>query len=78
VVLSGACASAAEQAPSFVRAIAAVPSRASCVTMLPSAETSRDSQAISSSCNAQSAANETCGAPTLRPAQSVHIISAVN
>ena len=67
-----ACEQAVVQAPatpSFVRAVAAIPSCASCVTMLLSAETSRDSQATSSSCNVQSAANETCGAPTLRPAQ---------
>jgi hypothetical protein len=37
--------------------------------MLPSAETNRDSQAMSSSCNEQSAANEACGGPTFRPAQ---------
>ena len=39
------------------------------MTVLPSEETSRDSQATSSSCSAQSADNETCGAPTLRPTQ---------
>jgi hypothetical protein len=37
--------------------------------MLPSAETSRDSQAMSSSHSEQSAARETCGVPTFRPAQ---------
>jgi hypothetical protein len=37
--------------------------------MLPSAETSRDSQAMSSSRSEQSAARETCGVPTLRPPQ---------
>jgi hypothetical protein len=37
--------------------------------MLPSAETNRDSQAMSSSCSEQSAANEACGGPTFRPAQ---------
>jgi hypothetical protein len=37
--------------------------------MLPSAETNRDSQAMSSSCNEQSAANEAWGGPTFRPAQ---------
>jgi hypothetical protein len=31
--------------------------------MLPSAETRRDSQAMSSSCSVRSAARETCGAP---------------
>jgi hypothetical protein len=48
VVLLGACAPASEQAPFFVRAVPAIPSCASCVTMLPSAETSRDSQATRS------------------------------
>jgi hypothetical protein len=37
--------------------------------MLPSAETNRDSQAMSSSCSEQSAAKEACGAPTFWPAQ---------
>jgi len=37
--------------------------------MLPSAETSRDSQAMSSSRSEQSAARDTCGAPTFRQAQ---------
>jgi len=37
--------------------------------MLPSAETNRDSQAMSSSCSEQSAANEACGEPTFKPAQ---------
>jgi hypothetical protein len=37
--------------------------------MLPSAETNRDSQATSSSCNEQTAANEACGGPTFKPAQ---------
>jgi hypothetical protein len=36
---------------------------------VPSAQGSRDSKATNNSCNAESAANETCGAPTLRPAQ---------
>jgi hypothetical protein len=39
--------------------------------MLPSAETCRDSQAMSSSCNVQRAARETCGAPALRLAQRI-------
>jgi hypothetical protein len=37
--------------------------------MFPSAETSRDSEAMSSSRSEQSAARETCGSPTFRPAQ---------
>jgi hypothetical protein len=36
----------ASKAPSFVRVVTALPSCASCVTMLPSAETRRDSQAM--------------------------------
>src|SRR6266404_8851250 len=63
VVPSELCAG--KPAPSFVRGVTALPSCASCVTMLPSAETSRDSQAMSSSRSEQSAARETCGAPTL-------------
>ena len=67
VVLSGLCV--CKQAPSFVRVVTALPSCASCVTMLPSAETRRDSQAMSSSRSMRSAAREICGAPTFRPAQ---------
>ena len=67
VVPSGLCP--CKQAPSFVQAVTALPSCASCVTMLPSAETSRDSQVMSSSRSEQSAARETCGAPTFRLAQ---------
>ena len=67
VVPSGLCA--CKQAPSFVRAVTALPSCASCVTMLPSAEISRNSQAMSSSRSEQSAPRATCGAPTFRLAQ---------
>ena len=68
MVLPRGCASASEQALSFARAVTAPPSCASCLTMLLSAETNRDSQAMSSSWSEQSAADEICGAPTFRPA----------
>ena len=54
VVPSELCAG--KPAPSFVRVVTALPSCASCVTMLPSAETRRDSQAMSSSRSVRSAA----------------------
>jgi hypothetical protein len=45
VVLAGARGPASEQAPSFVRAVAAIPSCASCVTIMLSAKTSPGPQA---------------------------------
>jgi hypothetical protein len=42
---------------------------ASCVTVLPSAEASRDSHATNSSCIVRRAASDTCGDPIFKLAQ---------
>jgi hypothetical protein len=60
---------ASEQASLFVSAVPTIPSSASCVTVISSEENTRDSQATNSSCNAQSADNETCGVLAFRPEQ---------
>jgi hypothetical protein len=62
-------ASISEQALFFLQAVRVIPSRASCVTVLPSEKVNRDSQATNSWCMALSAAIDTRGAPTLMAVQ---------